>query len=94
MDDLLDLPLSVVPTAPLLRRGWRYGTIHRLPRCYVALAETLDYTLLTTGARLAKAPRLALHLRLCLIRFTRHRRAALMIGGWPPLPVQASGSPR
>ena len=57
LDDLLDLPLVVYPTAPLLRRGWEVrDNITAYDACYVALAEALDCTLLTADIRLANAP--------------------------------------
>lgn len=57
VDDLLDLPLSVFPTAPLLRRAWQLrDNLTAYDACYVALAEALDCTLLTADARLGRAP--------------------------------------
>jgi predicted nucleic acid-binding protein len=55
--DLLDLPITVYPTAPLLRRVWALrGNISTCDACYLALAEVLDAGLLTADARLAAAP--------------------------------------
>jgi len=55
--DLLDLPVTVFPTAPLLRRVWELrGNVSAYDACYLALAEALDATLLTADARLAAAP--------------------------------------
>ena len=57
VDDLLELPLSVFPTAPLLRRAWELRTnVSAYDACYVALAEALDCTLVTADERLARAP--------------------------------------
>lgn len=57
IDDLLGLPLTVFPTAPLLRRVWTLRTnIPAYDACYVALAEALDCPLVTADARLANAP--------------------------------------
>ncbi len=57
LDDLLDLPLAVYPTAPLLRRGWEMrDNVTAYDACYMALAEALDCTLLTADIRLANAP--------------------------------------
>ena len=56
-DDLLDLPLSVFPTGPFLRRAWQLReNLTAYDACYVALAEALDCTLLTADARLTNAP--------------------------------------
>lgn len=55
--DLLELPLTIYPTAPLLRRCWQLrDNLTAYDACYVALAETLDATLVTADARLARAP--------------------------------------
>ncbi len=55
--DLLDLPVTVYPTAPLLRRVWELrGNVSAYDACYLALAEALDAVLLTADARLAAAP--------------------------------------
>lgn len=57
LDDLLNLPLVVYPTAPLLRRVWEVrDNVTAYDACYVALAEALDCTLLTADIRLANAP--------------------------------------
>lgn len=57
VDDLLELPLVVYPTAPLLRRSWTLrDTITAYDGCYIALAEALDCTLLTADVRLANSP--------------------------------------
>ncbi len=57
VEDLLDLPVSVFPSAPLLRRAWALrDNVTGYDACYVALAEALDCTLFTADARLANAP--------------------------------------
>ena len=57
LDDLSRLPLVVYPTAPFLRRAWEIrDNVTAYDACYVALAETLDCTLLTADSRLANAP--------------------------------------
>ena len=57
MEDLLDLPVSVFPSAPLLRRAWALrDNVTAYDACYVALAEALDCPLLTADTRLANAP--------------------------------------
>jgi predicted nucleic acid-binding protein len=57
VDDLLDLPLAVFATFPLLRRGWQIrSNVTPYDACYVALAEALGCTLLTADTRLARAP--------------------------------------
>ena len=57
LDDLMNLPFVVYPTAPLLRRGWEVrDNVTAYDACYVALAEALDCTLLTADIRLANAP--------------------------------------
>ena len=55
--DLVDLPMRRADRAPLLNRCWQLRenlTIY--DAAYVALAETLDLTLLTADIRLARAP--------------------------------------
>jgi predicted nucleic acid-binding protein len=57
VEDLLDLPVSVFPTAPLLGRAWSLrDNVTAYDACYVALAEALDCPLLTADTRLANAP--------------------------------------
>lgn len=57
LQDLLDLPLVVYPSAPLLRRGWDLrDNVTAYDSCYVALAEALVCPLLTADQRLANAP--------------------------------------
>jgi predicted nucleic acid-binding protein len=55
--DLLDLPVAVFPSTPLLRRAWALrDNVTAYDACYVALAESLDCPLLTADTRLANAP--------------------------------------
>ena len=57
IDDLLALPITLYPTTPFLRRCWALrANVTSYDACYVALAETLNVTLLTSDARLADAP--------------------------------------
>lgn len=57
VDDLLALPITVFPTAPLLRRAWALRpNLTAYDACYVALAEALEGPLLTADRRLARAP--------------------------------------
>ncbi len=55
--DLLDLPMTVYPTAPLLRRCWQLrDNLTAYDACCIALAETLGCSLLTASARPSRAP--------------------------------------
>ena len=55
--DLLDLPMTVYPTAPLLLRCWQLrDNLTAYDACYIALAETLGCSLLTADGRLSRAP--------------------------------------
>jgi predicted nucleic acid-binding protein len=55
--DVLDFPISVFPTEPLLQRVWDLrDNLSLYDACYVALAEALDTPLLTADRRLAHAP--------------------------------------
>ncbi len=57
IEDLLNLPVAVYPTAPLLRRGWEMrDNATAYDSCYVALAEALGCPLATADQRLANAP--------------------------------------
>jgi predicted nucleic acid-binding protein len=57
VDDLLNLPLVVYSTAPLLRRVWELrDNITAYDACYVALAEMLGCPLLSADARLSRSP--------------------------------------
>jgi len=57
IEDLLNLPISVYPTAALLRRAWELrDSATAYDACYVALAEALDCPLATADQRLANAP--------------------------------------
>ncbi|KAG1647661.1 Ribonuclease VapC9 [Nymphon striatum] len=61
LQDLLDLPLVVYPTAPLLRRGWDLrDNVTAYDSTYVALAEALGCPLVTADRRLANCSRCAL----------------------------------
>ena len=56
IDDLLNLPIRVYPTAPLLRRSWEQrANVTAYDACYISLAEALDATLTTSDTRLANA---------------------------------------
>jgi predicted nucleic acid-binding protein len=60
IDDLVDLPLVVYPTLPLLRRGWGLrDNVTAYDSVYVALAEALGCVLLTADSRLSRAPGIA-----------------------------------
>lgn len=55
--DLLDFPITVFPTAALLRRVWQLReNVTAYDGCYVALAEAVDSPLVTADRRLANAP--------------------------------------
>lgn len=55
--DLLDLPIRVFPTAPLLPRAWSLrADLTAYDGCCAALAEAVDAPLLTANRRLARAP--------------------------------------
>jgi predicted nucleic acid-binding protein len=57
IDDLLNLPIAVYPTAALLRRAWELrDNATAYDACYVALAEALGCPLATAARRLANAP--------------------------------------
>ncbi len=57
IDDLLSLPLTIYPTAPLLPRIWELrDNTTSYDACYVALAEALGCALATADQRLANAP--------------------------------------
>ena len=57
IEDLLNLPIVVYPTAPLLRRGWEMrDNATAYDACYVALAEAVGCLLVTADQRLASAP--------------------------------------
>jgi predicted nucleic acid-binding protein len=58
LDDLIALPLIVLPAAGLLKRGLQIGLAHQLAvydAVYIALAERLGYPLITTDARQSAA---------------------------------------
>jgi predicted nucleic acid-binding protein len=55
--DLLELPVALVPYAPLAHRAWELRhTLTSYYAAYVALAEQLDAPMATLDARLARAP--------------------------------------
>lgn len=57
LEDLLDFPIAVFPTAPLLLRAWELRqNLTMYDGCYVALAEVLGGPLVTADGRLARAP--------------------------------------
>lgn len=57
IDDLLAFPITVYPTAPLLRRVWELRpNVTAYDGCYVALAEATGFPLVTADRRLANAP--------------------------------------
>jgi predicted nucleic acid-binding protein len=65
LDDLAGLSLARMPHRPLMDRVW--GLRHNLTAydaAYVALAESLDATLLTADGRLARAPSLQCEIEL------------------------------
>ena len=55
--DLLELPITVYPTAPLLGRCWELrDNFISYDACYIALAEALGCGVLTADIRLSQAP--------------------------------------
>jgi predicted nucleic acid-binding protein len=57
VDDLLALPMDRFPTGPLMVRAYELrANVAPYDAAYVALAESLDYTLVTADARLSRAP--------------------------------------
>lgn len=57
LQDLWDIPLRRASHRPLLRRCWELrDNLTPYDAAYVALAELSETTLLTTDARLARAP--------------------------------------
>jgi predicted nucleic acid-binding protein len=57
VDDLADLAMVRLPTLPLMRRAYELRTnVTPYDATYVALAEHLDWTLLTADRRLSRAP--------------------------------------
>lgn len=57
IEDLLAFPITVYPTAPLLRRVWELrSNVTAYDGCYVAVAEAVGIPLLTADRRLARAP--------------------------------------
>jgi predicted nucleic acid-binding protein len=57
ISDLLAFPITVFPTAGLLRRVWELRpNLTAYDGCYVALAEAVDSPFVTADRRLAGAP--------------------------------------
>jgi predicted nucleic acid-binding protein len=57
IDDLLALPITRFPVGPLTLRAFELrANVTAYDACYVALAEALDCTLVTSDQRLASAP--------------------------------------
>ncbi|TFV57756.1 PIN domain-containing protein [Geodermatophilus sp. DF01-2] len=57
LEDLVDLPVDRAPHRPLLARCWELrDNLTPYDAAYVALAESLDCTLLTSDGRLSRAP--------------------------------------
>ncbi len=57
VDDLLALPVTRFPVGPLMIRAFELrANITAYDACYVALAEALDWPLITADRRLANAP--------------------------------------
>ncbi len=57
VDDLLALPMDRFPTGPLMVRAYELrASVTPYDAAYVALAESLDYALVTADARLSRAP--------------------------------------
>ena len=55
VEDLMDLPLSVYPTLPLMARAFELrANVTTYDACYVALAEALQCDLVTGDHRLAQ----------------------------------------
>ena len=59
LDDVLDLPMVVIPAPALVRRTWELrGNLTPYDAAYVAVAEGVAAPLLTLDRRLASAPSL------------------------------------
>ena len=57
VDDLQMLPMDRFPTGPLMARAYELrANVTPYDAAYIALAEALDYTLVTADARLSRAP--------------------------------------
>lgn len=57
IEDLLELPIIISSTAPLLPRAWELrSNATPYDACYIALAELLGCPLLSGDTRLARAP--------------------------------------
>jgi predicted nucleic acid-binding protein len=65
LDDLAGLSLARMPHRPLMDRVWELRhNLTAYDAAYVALAESLDATLLTADGRLARAPSLQCEIEL------------------------------
>jgi predicted nucleic acid-binding protein len=57
LSDLIAFPITVLPTAALLRRVWELRqNLTAYDGCYVALAEATDTPFVTADRRLARSP--------------------------------------
>ena len=57
LDRLVHWPVIRIPNRDLVQGAWRYrNNVSAYDALYVALANTRDFTLLTTDARLSRAP--------------------------------------
>lgn len=57
VDDLADLAMARMPTLPLMHRAYELrANLTAYDATYVALAEHLDWVLLTADSRIARAP--------------------------------------
>ena len=57
IDDLLSLPMDRFPAGPLMARAYDLrANVTPADAVYIALAESLEYTLVTADARLSRAP--------------------------------------
>jgi len=86
VDDLLDLPIEVYPTAPLLRQAWNLrNDITPYDACYVSLARSLECVLLTSDARLARTPNIG-----CTVETVPQRSSASVSPNEYGLPLPSS----
>jgi len=57
LSDLIAFPITLLPTAGLLRRVWELGeNLTAYDGCYVALAEATDSPFITADRRVAQSP--------------------------------------
>jgi predicted nucleic acid-binding protein len=62
VSDLVTAPVHRVPTLPLADAIWQWRhNLSTYDACYMALADALGCPLITGDARLARAPRLPVH---------------------------------